>query len=271
MSTETYNTTVKVAKITKFMKVRAGGLNEARLEFFRGILSNGGSLGDLYLYELPDGNFELLGGNHRLQEYRNGGATEVPAKVICQPLDDLTRYRLAIEDNSGGSQPFTEVDLRHQIRQLIESGADTKSIVASFPSIPSKFVKSTMDTVKAMAAKAKATRGVDLVINHDYTVEEASTETGAPVASIKNALIPSSEKVGIDPLDVPTQMGAQGIAFRATSRRWSSWYASAEATYVEKGYGKAEIKRILRHQTQLLKAALNAVKEREKRVEGCKA
>jgi hypothetical protein len=123
-----------------------------------------------------------------------------------------------------------------------------------------------MDTVKAMTAKAKAKKGADLVRNHGYTVEKAAIETGAPIASIKNALIPSIEKEGTNPLDVPIQMGASGVAFRATSRRLSAWYTSAEAAYVEKGYGKLEIKKILAHQKKLLQGAINSIKEREERI-----
>ncbi len=92
-------------------------------------------------------------------------------------------------------------------------------------------------------------------------------ENWHPAANIRIALQPRSEKKGKSPLDVPTQMGAMGIAFRATSRRWSAWYESAEAKYHEEGYGKKEIMKILAHQKQLLRDAINAVKEREDRVE----
>jgi hypothetical protein len=264
---KTYPTTIRVSKITDAVKTRAGGLNQTRLEFFQGIRSNGGSLGALLLEEMPDGNFRVVGGNHRLQVYKNNGATEVPADVIDESLTELEIFRLAVEDNSGGSQPFTEEDLRHQIRQLLASGATMKDVIASFPSIPANFVIRAANTVKAMQAKAIANRGAILVINKGYTVKEASEQTGAPEASIRAALTPRKEKEGKSPLDVPIQMGAQGIAFRATSRRWSAWFESAEAKYHEEGYGKKEMMKILSHQKQLLRDAINAVKEREDRVE----
>jgi len=260
----TYPTTVKVSKITSTVKTRSH-LDDDRLEFFQGICSKGGNLGALLLEEMADGNFRVVGGNHRLQVYKNNGATEVPADVIDEVLSPLELYRLAIADNSGGSQPFTKEDLRHQIRILLAGGACTKDIIASFPSIPAEFVMDTAGTVRAMQAKAKAVQALALIIHKGYTLSAACTATGAQPEAVKRLMETPDEKPNAT-LDVPIRMGVDGVAFRATSRRLSAWYEAAEALYNEQGFGKKEMLQILAHQRQLLKNALNAVEERKERV-----
>ncbi len=258
-----YSTTVKVSKITSSWKTRTH-LDDDRLEFFQGVYSKGGNLGALLLEEMPNDNFRVIGGNHRLQIYKNNGATEVPADVIDEPLTSLESYRLAIADNSGGSQPFTKEDLRHQIRLLLGNGASTKDIVASLPSIPAEFVMDTARTVRAMQAKAKAAQALRLMLNEGYTLPHACSETGAQSDAVRALMKAPKEKE--DPLNVSNVTGGQGVAFRSTSRLLSTWYEKAEAAYYEKGYGKKEISQILSHQKKLLQNAVNAVEEREERV-----
>jgi ParB-like chromosome segregation protein Spo0J len=257
---------VKIGKITDSVKVRSGGLVPERLAFLQGVHDNGGDFGPLRLVRLPNGNYKLVGGNHRLQVLKNNGATETEAEVIVDTLSDLEQYRAAVEDNSGGSQPFTREDLAYQIRQLLKLKADTKQIVLSFPSIPSEYVMDALDNVRSAAKKAAAIRAADRVRAGEMTVKQAAVAEGAEEKSVRTQLVPIKERPTSSPLDVKNVNAAQGISFRAISKTFSDWYKDAEKEYYVAGKGKTEMIDVLKHQKALLRHALNVIKDKEERV-----
>jgi len=262
-------TSVKVAKIDSAVKVRSGGLREERLQFFKGIHDGGGNLGDLLLWEKPDGNFELLGGNHRLHVLRNSGVIEVMAEVIDNPdLSETARYLLAIANNPAGTQPYDRDDLILQVRQLLSMKLTTKEILSAFPHLPPNTVADALKNVRAMAHKAAVARAVKKVLDplRPWSVQRAAESEGVEPSQVRNAMRPEGERKA-SVLDIKTAMSAHGAVVGTVSRSFSSWYKKAEIEVVtNEGLGKDAMKKIMTHQKTLLLNALRDCREREDRL-----
>jgi len=262
----TYRDKIKIGKITDSVKARAGGLVTDRVAFLQGIKDNGGELGPILVKPLPDGNYQLIGGNHTLHVLKNSGATETMADVIVEDLSPVELYRVAVADNSGGSQPFTKEDLAHQIRQLLKLKVETKQIVQSFPSIPSECVMDALGNVRSADKKAAAVRAANRVRSGEMNLKQAAIAEGATEASVRTQLVPDPDRPVASPLDVKNVNSAQGVSFRAISRLFSEWYTDAERAYYVTRSGVTEMAQVLKHEKELLRHAINAVKEREERL-----
>lgn len=69
-----------------------------------------------------DGRHELLAGAHRAHAHE-AEDVPLPAYVLTSPIDDLTAYLVAIEDNATHGQPLTNDErARHALRLIDELG-----------------------------------------------------------------------------------------------------------------------------------------------------
>jgi hypothetical protein len=256
---------VKVGKITDSVKSRVE-LNQDRLDFLRGVKRNGGNFGRLLVYELPSGNFKVVGGNHRLHILKEFDATEIPVDIIVERMTDVELYRLAVGDNSGGAQPFTRDDLMFQIRQLRKLGADNRQIVLSFPKLPSDYVMDALKNVQAIDKKNAAIRAAASVRSGEKTLKQAAQDEGAEIASVRTQLRPPSERVS-SPLDVKIVKAAQGMKVMGLTKSFTAHFNTAIKELEISGSSKDGLDAILNHQKVLLRAALVAVADRQERLE----
>lgn len=74
----------------------------------------------------PDGTYEILNGNSRVEELRAAGVTEVPAVVYeNMPGEERTKFVLAYDKHA---KPFDEKLVIAQLRELAEKGEDVRHL-----------------------------------------------------------------------------------------------------------------------------------------------